>query len=307
LSVNACLQKSSWHTKGMMEIGECRRFYADEIRFAANITSSALIEAFARVPRERFLGPGPWELGSADVRRMSTLGMAKMSYTAVDDPRHVYHNVVVALDKENEINNGQPSALACWINALDIRPGARIYHLGCGVGYYTAIMAEMVGAQGSVVASEVTSLLAERAKNNLSVYSNVTVHIGDGVVFDPGACDGIFINAGVTHPLPLWLDRLRENGRLVLPLTMNLTPGLGAGLMIQIIRDRETFSAQIVTSVAIYSCTGARDPEREALLKANLTNGALLKVKSLRRDAHEQADTCLVHGPEVCLSKAEIA
>jgi len=290
-----------------MKIDECRRFYADEIRFTANINSPALIEAFARVPRESFLGPGPWELGSADLRAMSALGIAKMSYTAVDDPRHVYHNVVVALDKENEINNGQPSALACWINALDIKPGARVYHLGCGVGYYTAIMAEMVGAQGSVVASEVSPQLAERAKNNLSVYPNVTVHVGDGVAFDPGACAGILVNAGVTHPLPLWLDRLRESGRLVLPLTMNVAPNRGMGLMIQIIRDRDRFSAQIVSSVGIYSCTSARDPEREPLLKASMTNGALLKMKSLRRDRHEQADTCLVHGPEVCLSKAEIA
>jgi protein-L-isoaspartate(D-aspartate) O-methyltransferase len=253
------------------------------------------------------LGPGPWELGSADVRAMSTLGMAKMSYTTVEDPRQVYHNVVVALDKENEINNGQPSALACWINALDIKPGARVYHVGCGVGYYTAIMAEMVGAPGSVVASEVSPQLAERAKNNLSVYPNVTVHVGDGVAFDPGACDGILVNAGVTHPLPVWVDRLRESGRLVLPLTVNVAPSRGMGVMIQIIRDRDRFSAQIVTSVAIYSCTRARDPEREPLLKASMTNGSLLKMRSLRRDAHAKADTCLVHWPEVCLSKAEIA
>jgi protein-L-isoaspartate(D-aspartate) O-methyltransferase len=291
-----------------MNIDECRRFYADEIRFAANISPGPLIEAFARVPRERFLGPGPWELGSPDVRAMSTLGLARLSYTPVNDPRHVYHNVVVALDKENDINNGQPSALACWINALDIKLGARVYHLGCGVGYYTAIIAEIVGGQGRVVASELNAQLADRAKNNLSVYPNVTVHAGDGTAFEPGACDGIFVNAGVTHPLPLWLDRLEEGGRLVLPLTIAVAPGRagGVGAMIQIIRARGQFSAQIVTSVAIYSCTSARDPRREPQLKASMTNGGLLKMKSLRRDAHEQADTCLVHGPEVCLSKVEI-
>jgi len=298
-------------THGILEgmtIEECRRFYAEEIHFAANISSQALIEAFARVPRERFLGPGPWELGSPDVRAMASCGWAKMSYTPVDDPRHVYHNVVVALDKENDINNGQPSALACWINALDIKPGAHVYHLGCGAGYYTAIIAEVVGAQGRVVASELNPQLADRAKNNLSAYLNVTVHAGDGAAFDPGVCNGIFVNAGVTHPLPLWLDRLQEGGRLVLPLTTAVASGrAGVGVMVQSIRERGRFSAQIVTSVAIYSCTGARDPQREPQLKASMTNGALLKMKSFRRDAHEQADTCLVHGPEVCLSKAEIA
>jgi hypothetical protein len=35
-----------------MTLDDCRRFYSREIRFAANITSSALIEAYARVPRD---------------------------------------------------------------------------------------------------------------------------------------------------------------------------------------------------------------------------------------------------------------
>lgn len=292
-----------------MTIDECRQFYADEVRFAANVTSRALIEAFARVPRERFLGPGPWELGSPDVRAMSSMNVGKMSYTRVDDPRQVYHNVVVALNKESDINNGQPSALACWINALDIAPGARVYHLGCGVGYYTAIIAETVGAQGSVVSSEIDPGLAQRAKDNLSIYSNVTVHAADGAEFDPGTCDGILVNAGVTHPLPLWLDRLREKGRLVLPLTIALSSGrpVGMGVMIKVIREGDRFSTQIVSSVGIYSCTTARDPQREALLKAAMTSGGLLQIKCFRRDPHEQSDTCLVHATDVCLSKAEVA
>jgi len=81
------------------------------------------------------------------------------------------HNVVVVLDKAGDINNGQPSALARWIDSMDLKPGARAYHLGCGVGYYTAIMAEVVGPRGSVVGTEVNPDLAARAKENLSGYS----------------------------------------------------------------------------------------------------------------------------------------
>jgi len=289
-----------------MTLDECRRFYADEIRFAAGIYSPELIEAFARVPREKFLGPAPWEIVSPDIRAMSNMGLGRISYTPVDDPRHVYHNVVVALDKENDINNGQPSALACWINALDLKPGARVYHLGCGVGYYTAVMAETVGPPGSVVGSEANPQLASRAIENLSSYPNVTLHAGDGAEFDPGPCDGILINAGVTHPLALWLDRLRDGGRLVLPLTMAVALGrpIGVGVMIKAIREHDRFSTQIVSSVGIYSCTSVRDPQREQQLKASITTGAVTQMKSFRRDAHDQSDTCLVHGPEVCLSKA---
>src|SRR5271169_5191166 len=147
----------------MMTIDECRQFYSEEIKFAANLQSPALVEAFARVPRETFLGPGPWQIASADQRGLSAMGAVQVSYTAIDDPRQLYHNVVVALDRAADINNGQPSALARWIDALGLKPGARAYHLGCGVGYYTAIMAEVVGAGGTVVASEVAPDLAARA------------------------------------------------------------------------------------------------------------------------------------------------
>jgi protein-L-isoaspartate(D-aspartate) O-methyltransferase len=290
-----------------MTLEDYRRFYADEVRFAAGIKASALIEAFARVPREKFLGPGPWELGSPEARAMSAVGPTQMAYTTVHDPRDVYHNVVIPLDKASDINNGQPSALARWVDALDLKLGARVYHLGCGVGYYTAVMAEVVGTAGTVVGSEVNPSLAARAKENLSSYPNVTVHAGDGAAFDPGPCDAMLINAGATHPLPLWLDRLNEGGRLVVPLTMAIKPTTGVGVMAKIVRQGRQFSAQVETSVAIYSCTSARDADREAMIRAALTNGSLMKMKSIRRELHEQCDTCLVHSADVCVSSAELA
>jgi protein-L-isoaspartate(D-aspartate) O-methyltransferase len=286
---------------------ECRRFFAEEIRFTATVRSPALVEAFASVPREDFLGPGPWEIASADKRGLSALGAVQMSYISIDDPRQLYHNVVVVLDKAADINNGQPSALACWIDAMDLESGDRAYHLGCGVGYYTAVMAEVVGTGGSVVGCELRSDLAGRAKENLRVYKNVSVHAADGAVFDPGACDAMLINAGVTHPSPLWLDRLSNGGRLVVPLTMAMTPTLGVGFMTKIVRRDGGFSAEIVTSIAIYSCTSVRDAQREPLLKAAMMSGGLTKMKSVRRDAHERTDECVVHGTDVCLSSAAIA
>jgi len=203
----------------MMRVGDCRRFYAEEVRFAANLHSPSLIEAFARVPRERYLGPPPWQIGSADQAALAFSGLVSPSSITTEDPRDLYHNVAVVLDAARNINNGQPSALARWIDALDLKTGERLYHLGCGVGYYTAIMAEVVGPRGSVVGSEVNHELAVRARENLSGYPQVSVHSGDGAAFDPGPCDAMLINAGVTHPHPLWLERLREGGRLVLPLT----------------------------------------------------------------------------------------
>ena len=288
-------------------IEDYRRFYADEIRFVANLNSPALIEAFARVPREKFIGPGPWQVGSAEVRALAAAGMGRSTYVPVDDPRHLYHNVVVVIDAGRDINNGQPSALALWINALQLEAGDRVYHLGCGVGYYTAIIAEVVGPSGSVVATEIDSNLAARARENLSGYGNVQVHSVDGGEFDPGECDAMLINAGVTHPHPLWLDRLRDGGRLVLPITLATSETLGAGLMTRIVRRNDRFSAHGVTPVGIYSCKSVRDPELEPLVRNALMNQSLLKVQSLRLEPHEQDATCLVHGKDVCFSSADVS
>jgi protein-L-isoaspartate(D-aspartate) O-methyltransferase len=291
----------------MMTIEDCREFYAREVKFSANLTTPGLEAAYARVPREKFLGPGPWQIGSAEARTMSAAGMLQMAYLTVDDPRDVYHNVVVSLERSKDINNGQPSALGRWIDALELKAGTRVYHLGCGVGYYTAIIAEVVGPSGSVVGIDLQPELVERANKNLEGYSNVTVETGDGATFDPEECDAILVNAGVTHPQTIWLERLRERGHLVVPFTMAMNPTLGQGVMTKIVRARGAYSAEMVTPLAIYSGGRMRDPELEPVMVKALTTGGLLKLKSVRRDAHEPQETCVVHGREVCLSTAEVA
>lgn len=148
----------------MMTIDDCREFYAREIKFAASLTTPGLAEAFAKVPREKFLGPGPWQIGSAEGRAVSAAGFGQLSYVTVEDPRDVYHNVVISLDRAKDINNGQPGSLGRWIDALALKPGERVYHLGCGVGYYTAIMAEVVGTRGRVIGLDQQPDLAARAK-----------------------------------------------------------------------------------------------------------------------------------------------
>ena len=81
----------------------------------------------------------------------------------------------------------------------------------------------VVGPSGSVVASEIHSELGALAQQDLADRANVTVYAGDGMEFDPGECDAILINPGVSHPLPLWLDRLRPGGRMLLPITTPMT------------------------------------------------------------------------------------
>jgi protein-L-isoaspartate(D-aspartate) O-methyltransferase len=148
--------------------------------------------------------------------------------------------------------------------------------------------------------------LAARAQANLADYPSVEVHAADGAAVETGPCDAMLINAGVTHPHAQWLDALTEGGRLVLPLTsaMPQSPDLGRGAMMKIQRNGEEFSAQMVTYVAIFSCTSVRDAEMNAAIGKSLAGGALAKVRSLRRDAHEKTDSCLLHG--ICWSSASV-
>src|SRR5262245_48867027 len=115
-----------------------RRFYAEEIRAVAAIGSDALIDAFARVPREHFLGPGPWQIAGIGDGAPVTV---KYRTTRDADPAHLHHNVVVAIDAARQLNNGQPTALATWLDALGARAGEHVVHVGAGVGYYSAVIA----------------------------------------------------------------------------------------------------------------------------------------------------------------------
>jgi protein-L-isoaspartate(D-aspartate) O-methyltransferase len=294
-----------------MRIEDCRRFYAEEVRLAASVHSRALVEAYARVPREEFFGPAPWQIMSPEQSGLVLAGVGSSLYTTTAEATDLYHNVLIAIDPARYLNNGQPSLLARWIDALDLKPGDRAVHIGCGVGYYTAIMGGVVGREGVVHGVEVDPDLANRARANLEGYPQVKVHAGDGAQLDTfqaamGQCDAILVNAGVTHPHRAWLERLAEGGRLVVPITASFgSRNFGGGLAVKIIREGDGWSARIVGPVAIYSCTSVRDPELEPILAKALAEKSLLKIKSARLDPHEQGESCVLHRSDVCLSAAE--
>jgi protein-L-isoaspartate(D-aspartate) O-methyltransferase len=281
-------------------VEDARRFYAEEIREVSDIRSDALIEALARVPREAFLGPGPWQIVRT---RPLTIGSSDVSYrmTTDADPRRLYHNVLVAIDPERKLNNGQPSALLAWIDALDPKPGDRVLHVGAGVGYYTAIIAEAIGPTGSVLAIEADAELAGRARTNLAAWPNVRVVAGDGSTFDPGAFDAGFINCGATTLMPAWIDNLAPGGRLHVPLTSGQIK-YGAMLLVQR-ADGDRWPARFTSGVAIYHCSGARDDDSDSVLTELFKRGGAAKVSSLRRDDHGADETCLMHRSAFCLSQ----
>jgi protein-L-isoaspartate(D-aspartate) O-methyltransferase len=270
-----------------------RRWYADEVRWNAKLQSERLAKAFANVPREAFLGRGPWHILSA------TQLAPGYTRTSDADPRHLNHNVLVAIDARRSLNNGHPSFLASLIDQLNLKDGETAYHVGCGTGYYSAIMAEMVGKGGRVIAVEVDKTLARRARRNLEGYRQVEVVNGDGFAHNPGRVDAILVNAGVTHLSQVWLKQLSAKGRLVVPLTTNK----GLGRILKATQNKPNWHARFISSVGIYHCIGARSRSAESRLGEAFSKGGAENVHSLRLDEHERNRYCWLHCPEFCLSR----
>ncbi len=93
----------------MTDLAAPRQAYARKIMARAGVASPRLEEAYAAIPREDFVGPGPWALF-----RAKGYGLTEDA-----DPRHLYDDVLVALVPEKHINNGQPSGHAMWLSAAD--------------------------------------------------------------------------------------------------------------------------------------------------------------------------------------------
>jgi len=198
----------------MTDEAAARRWYAEDLRLRAPVRRHlAIVEAFAAVPRERFIGPPPWRIIPDRIPRAAPFVPPDGS------PRWLYHDVLVAIDEARHLNNGMPSLWARCFDKLEWRPGRRVMQVGAGTGYYAAVLAEMVGPEGRVTAVEVDADLAARARDNLAPWRNVEVVAGNGCAHDPGEVDTIIVCAGATHPAPLWLDRLVPGGQLLLPLT----------------------------------------------------------------------------------------
>ena len=272
------------------ELTILRRAYARHIAFAAG--DPRLEGALAAVPREAFMGPGPWEIGG---------GAGGPRTTPDANPTWLYQDVLVSLIAEKALNNGQPSFLAFLIGLGRIQAGEHVVHIGAGVGYYTAIMAELAGRAGRVTAIELEPDLAARATRNLAPYPQAQTVCADGAVHPLAPADVILINAGATRPLDLWLDALKDGGRLILPLTVGYTLPSGQpmthGHIFLIERHGDAFAATWKSQTAIYPCFGAQDAASEESLKAALRRGGHDKVRRLVRADDIPADTRWAGGP----------
>jgi protein-L-isoaspartate(D-aspartate) O-methyltransferase len=276
------------------ELAIVRRAFAKQVLASVSVQDQRLEEAFTRVERERYLGPGPWPI----------LRSAGYVFTTNADPVYLYCDVLVGIVPERDLNNGLPSYHAPLIASLVLGEGEHVVHVGAGTGYYTAIMAQLVGSTGRVTAIEFDPALAQRAKQNLSATANVQVLEGDGTQLPFDLADAIYVNAGATRPADNWLACLNDGGRLILPLTARKTLPAGTtgsiarhGAVFRVEGKGSEYLAKWISAVGVYPCEGGRDDVSEAALNAALQKGGWDKVTRLYRTDDIPEHRCWLRAP----------
>jgi protein-L-isoaspartate(D-aspartate) O-methyltransferase len=271
----------------------CRSAYAQRILALAGLSpgvglASEIAAALASIPRENFVCPPPWKSITSGTHAPATS----------DDPALIYQDVLVPLGAGRGLNNGQPSLHALCLNALAPQKGECAVHVGAGTGYYTAMLAILVGSSGHVDAYEIEPELARRAAALLAGFPQVAVHSRSGAEAPLPACDLLYVNAAAAEPLALWLDALRPQGRLLFPLE----PDNQDGKMLLITRNPDgSYPARFLCGVQFVPCAGAQNAQAARALSDALWRRSGSQVRHLHRN-NQPDDSCWCVGRDWWLS-----
>jgi len=119
----------------------------------------------------------------------------------------------------------QPSTVAAMLRFLDLAPGQRVLDVGSGSGWTTAIMARLVGPQGSVLGVELEEPLVTRSAAALKGVPNARVQLavkGQLGAPDDGPFHRILVSAATSRLPQALVEQLTPDGAMVLPLNSRL-------------------------------------------------------------------------------------
>ncbi len=113
----------------------------------------------------------------------------------------------------------QPYMVALMTELLVLKGDERVLEIGTGSGYQTAILSRLAS---EVFTVERIDILAVKARSTLKKINceNVQVIVSDGTAGLPehSPFDGIIVTAAAPHIPQGYVEQLRMNGRLVIPV-----------------------------------------------------------------------------------------
>jgi protein-L-isoaspartate(D-aspartate) O-methyltransferase len=162
--------------------------------------------------------PGRLDAAFRRVRRRDFLPRTQRGFAREDAALPIGHGQT----------NSQPSTVRAMLDLLEVEPGHRVLDVGCGSGWTTALLGELVGPEGEVVGVEIVPELVAWGRQNLTAYAMPWARIEtarDGVLGVPEAApyDRVLVSAEATR-LPVELvGQLADDGILVGPVRGRMT------------------------------------------------------------------------------------
>uniref|UniRef100_UPI00006834C9 231aa long hypothetical protein-L-isoaspartate O-methyltransferase n=1 Tax=Sulfurisphaera tokodaii TaxID=111955 RepID=UPI00006834C9 len=103
------------------------------------------------------------------------------------------------------------------LDELDLHKGQKVLEIGTGIGYYTALIAEIVD---KVVSVEINEKMYNYASKLLSYYNNIKLILGDGTLGyeEEKPYDRVVVWATAPTLLCKPYEQLKEGGIMILPI-----------------------------------------------------------------------------------------
>jgi protein-L-isoaspartate(D-aspartate) O-methyltransferase len=152
----------------------------------------------------------------------------RKNFVPQDLEEEVYINTPLPIGWGQTIS--QPATVAFMIELLEPEKGNIILDVGAGSGWQTALLAEIVGKKGKVIAMELLEKLAEFGKANVEKYNflktkRVEFIHGDAEhgLPDKAPFDRIIAAASAQAIPEAWKKQLKVGGRIVAPVGNSVT------------------------------------------------------------------------------------
>ncbi len=159
-------------------------------RTGRDVLAEAVMSALGRVPRHEFV---PVEM---------------RLYAYLDSPLPIGHGKTIS----------QPFIVGLMTDLLELSDGHKVLEVGTGLGYQTAVLAEL---SRKIYTVEIVEELAAESQRRLATsgYSNIQFRVGDGNHGWPehAPFDRIIATAAPELMPPALLQQIRPGGRMIMP------------------------------------------------------------------------------------------